>query len=142
MYKITDIDTEIHNKVEWLEANNGAILHKDWLTQAVLSDHKDVFGEDADMATCCMRETVSIHVRTYFNKHKVGAEVDPQLTLEGFDRLQKRYSLDRDGERVLVRVHDMLPEEIIAKAEEYEAMGKACIEHADELRRFCKAKAS
>lgn len=136
MYTLKDLDNEIAEKVVWLEENNGAELHKDWLIQAVLKDHTAVHGDDSDMAICCMRDTVSNKVRAYFNKIKASADLDPQMLLPGFKHLQKRYSIERKKQRVIVEIHNMTFDELTEKADEYYAMSKGAAEHGDEIIRY------
>jgi hypothetical protein len=59
-----------------------------------------------------------------------------QLVMPGFERLQTHYLVERDKERVAVRIDHLTDDEIEAKACEQETMGRACFQHADELRRY------
>jgi hypothetical protein len=147
MYSQKDLQTEISAKIDWLMKNNGRTLHPEWICQAVMSDHTDIAGRDADFHLCCSRLSVRKEVTQVLNRIDKD-ERDPrdpkrreQLTLEGFDFVHKYYVVPRkesDGiiELIAVRVDDLTDEEIDRKADEYEAMGRTCMLHADELRRY------
>lgn len=141
-YSIKDLQEEIAKKIEWLQRNNGATLHPDWITNAVIADHPHISGEDKDFYTCCSRAEVRNETRRQLNRYraKPDAEPDPQLTLEGFDRLQQYYLVDRDETQVAVRIDQLTDEEIYAKAAEYEAMGRGCFQHAQELYRYVELR--
>lgn len=142
MYSIKDIESELEQKVLWLEQNNGSVLSRDWLKNAVMSDHSDIHGEDADMAMCCMEMIVAQCAREYFRRFKSTPETDPMMVFPGFEHLQIRYALKRDNDLVAVRVHDMTDDELKQKAIAYRAMGNACIAHANEIERFILARSS
>lgn len=143
MYTEAMIDKEIKKKVAWLEAQNGKELHKGWLINAVIQDHADINGEDADFAICCARLTIRSRVESYFRKIKENEKdpTDEQMIFPGYKRLQKRYIVDRDTELVAVSILDMTDEEIRSKAEEHRKMGAGHYEHADELMRFLMDRA-
>lgn len=138
MYSLGMVDDEIKAKVAWLEENNGAVVEKEWLTNAVMSDHSDVTGDDADFAVCLARSAVADRVDRYFRSVKISTDIpDPaQDPLPGFKRVQKKYVFERDGKQVIVPVDDMTDEEIDAKADEHRAMGRGHFAHADELLRY------
>jgi hypothetical protein len=138
VYSFTQVQREIAAKIEWLKDNNGPFLHPDWITTAVMSDHPDVDGKDADFHICCSRAQVRNEVCQQLNKFKPAADplAPMQLVIEGFERLQHYYLVPRDGEQVGVRVDELSDDEIEAKAVEQETMGRACFQHADELRRY------
>lgn len=145
MYSIGDLDKEIKAKVLWLEENNGRVLHKQWLINAVTGDHPQIVGDDADFALLCVRTTVTERVERLFREMKsdeMAAEPDAQMTLPGYKHLQRRYFVERDGERVGVLVWDVTDIELVAKAREHRAMGKAHFAHADEIDRFIEARSN
>lgn len=137
MYTMAMIDEEVKDKVRWLEEQNGKELHKGWLINAVIQDHADIKGEDADFAICCARLAIRSRVESYFRKIKENENdpTDEQMIFPGFKRLQKRYIVERD-ELVAVSVLDMTDAEIKAKAEEHRRMGAGHFEHANELMQF------
>lgn len=137
MYSFTDLQREIAAKIEWLRDNNGPTLHPDWITQAVMADHPDISGPDADFYACGARVSIRKEVREQINKLEAPeSKLNRQLTLEGFERLQQYYVVKRDNEQVAVRIDHLTDAEIDAKADEYEAMGRSLLQHSDELRRY------
>ena len=138
MYSLTDLQHEIEKTIERMEAQNEARLHPDWITQAVMNQHPDVDGGDADFYECCSRAEVRNQVRKRLNRYKASAdlEIDTQITLEGFERLQKRYLVTEKGEQVAVRIESMATKQLQEKADELRAMGAGCYQHADEIDRY------
>lgn len=138
MYTMAMIDEEVKDKVRWLEEQNGKELQKAWLVNAVIQDHADINGEDADFALCCSRSAVKSRVESYFRKIKENENdpTDEQMIFPGFRRLQKRYIVDRNTELVAISILDMTDDEIRNKAEEHRKMGAGHYEHADELIQF------
>lgn len=138
MYSFALVQREIAAKIDGLRESQHAVLHPDWIATAIMADHPDVDGEDADFHLCCSRAQVRNEVRVQLNKLKPDAELGAptQLVIEGFARLQHYYSVPRDGVQLAVRIDALTDLEIEAKAQEQETMGRACLEHADELRRY------
>lgn len=137
MYSFGDLQREIGAKIEWLKDNNGPVLHPDWITQAILADHQEIDGKDADFHLCCSRMSVRKEVREQLNKFKPEASPsERQLVLDGFEHLQQYYVVTRDKEQVAVRVDALTDSELDQKANELDGMGRACLNHADEIRRY------
>lgn len=145
MYSFPDAQRELSAKIQWLIDNNGAVLHPRFIAHAVIDDHPDVNGEDVDFYKIVTFEKLRDEVRQQINRMKVKTEEEQessaQLVMPGFDYLQHRYFVPRDGETCIVKIEDMTDEEIEAKAKEREAMGRACFAHADELRRYRELRA-
>lgn len=145
MYSFSDVQREISAKIQWLIDNNGAVLHPQFIAHSVESDHPDVTGADAEFYKCCSFAKLRDEVRQQINRMKVKTEEQDgveQLVMPGFDHLQQRYFISRDGETCIVKIDDMTDDEIEAKAKEREAMGRACYAHADELRRYRELRKS
>jgi hypothetical protein len=138
-----DVSAEIERQIEKHMAD-GAVLDPVWLTQAIMAQHGEVDGADASFHLCCAREHVRAEVRRRFNRFKLTPEThsDPQLVLPGFDKLQRYYATERDGEARIVPIEMLSVAEIEAKAGELEAMGRGCFAHADELRQYRSMRAS
>ena len=137
MYAYADLQREIGAKIEWLRDNNGPTLHPDWITQAVMGDHEDITGKDADFHLCCSRVSIRKEVREQINKLDLPeTKTNRQLSLEGFEHLQQYYVVKRDHEQVAVRIDALTDSEIEVKAGEYDSMGRSLLQHADELRRY------
>jgi hypothetical protein len=61
---------------------------------------------------------------------------DQQPVLPGFEELFRYYVHTRGGVDVGVRIEDSTDEELLTKADLYEAQGNRQIKHADQLRRY------
>lgn len=138
MYSLKDLTTEIEQVIEDFDARNERRLHPDWITTAVMDLHQDVSGDDADFYRIVSRAQVREAVRQRLNAYKAKPEIEPdrQSVLPGFERLQRRYLVNEDGEQVAVKVEMMSSAQRKAKAMELRAMGAGCFQHADELERF------
>jgi hypothetical protein len=138
MYSFNQLQQEISAKIESLMSKNDAVLNPAWIAQAVMQDHPDVFGSDADFYTCCARLSVRKEVTQQLNKTE--ASDKNQLALDGFENLQQYYIVDRAGERVSVRIDRLTDAELDQKCLEYKAMGKTCIKHARDLQRYKESR--
>jgi hypothetical protein len=137
MYSFTDLQREIGAKIESLVEQHGSELHPDWITHAILSDHPDVQGVDADFYTCCSRVSIRKEVREQINKiDSPDSKTNKQLSLDGFEHLQQFYVVRRDNEQVAVRIDNLTDTEIDLKAREYDSMGRTLLQHSDELLRY------
>lgn len=138
MYTHKDLEQEVCAKVAALREEGVETMHPDWIAQAIITDHSDIHGEDADFYLCCSRRDVRAEVRRQLNRMKPAPEPesDNQLTLEGFERLQEYYLVTRDREQLAVRIDLLTDAELEEKALELEAMATGCREHAAELRRY------
>lgn len=142
MYESKDLSNEISAKLEWLRKHNGEVLHPEWVTKSVLDDHKEIHGEDADFFLYNARVNVRNEVRKQLNKYKLGTEIDRQLILPGFKRVQEYYLVKRDGEQCAVHVACLTHLEIAAKRAELRTMSEGCLEHEEELGRYAETRLS
>lgn len=137
MYTIDELDKEIDGKIAWLQERNGQVASPEWITTAVLHDHPDVEGADADFYLCCSRNSIRSQVRRRLNRFRVESnEPSNQLELEGFNRLQQYYLVARDGEQQAVRIDSLTDREIDEKVRELLQMAAGCQQHVDELLRY------
>jgi len=61
---------------------------------------------------------------------------DEQQVLPGFEYLQTGYVIERNGVAMDVAIDDATDDELLAKADLYEAQAMTQLAHADELRRY------
>jgi hypothetical protein len=140
MYKISDLEGEILEKLDVLEA-----LHPDqdipasWIAQAVMADHGLRAEADPDgFHHCCSFRTVREYTRRVISQYdgKPTLTPDAQIVMPGYERLQTHYVVDRGGEQTMVRVDRLTSQERRNKAAELRAMGAGCYQHAEELDRY------
>lgn len=138
----TDVTTEIHRMVQD-RIDAGVAIRVEWFTQEILHMKSNIDGDDADFYVACavdfIKETVKRCVGAYATK--ASAVSDPQIVMDGFDYMQKAYTVQRDGELLLVPVQCLSDEELEARAMEYEAMARGCLAHAKELRAYRRSRA-
>ncbi len=140
MYSFHDLKKEIAKKIEWLQHNNGTEMHPTWITEAIMKDHPDVNGVDADFHLCASRHSVRQEVTKQINKVESDMP-ENQLKLEGFEYLQEWYVILRGEDRVAVRIENMSIAEGRQKAMEYRKMGDSCYAHANEIDRYFERRA-
>lgn len=137
MKSTTDVNREIRRIVgERVDA--GIVVRVEWLTQEILSMKSDIEGGDADFYLACgvryIHDAVKNCIGAY--KPKPNAAPNAQIVMDGFDYMQRAYSILRDDEIVLVPVNQLSDEEIHVRADELEAMARGCVAHAKELRNY------
>lgn len=143
MYSIDELRAEISAKIEWLQENNGTVLHPDAITDQIMSDHADINGDDVGFYVCCSRAMVRDQVRRSLNRFDATAiqeTIDPQIVMVGFERLQTYYLITRQKERVAVRVDQMTEEEIRGKIAEMLAHIDGMSLHVRELKRYMERR--
>ena len=136
-----DVTGEIRKLVsDKVEA--GLVVRVEWLTTEILSTKSDIQGDDADFYVACgvdfIKDTVKRCIGHY--QPKAASEPDRQIVMDGFDHMQKAYTVERDSETVLVPVDMLSDDEIEARALELEAMARGCIAHAKELRAYRRGR--
>lgn len=104
---------------------------------AVMVDHADISGPDADFHIICTRNYVKDVVRSCIGKYAPKAnDNDAQLVLAGFEHLQVAYTVERAGQTFLVPVGKLTDIELERRAQEYEQMAAGCRSHAREIREY------
>lgn len=133
MYSQSDIKIDIQKWIDWLESNNGEVLHPDFIVNKVLSDWKENYGDIPDPALCASKLLVRDYTRRELNKFKLSEDSDAQITLPGFRKLQRRYMIDRNGEQVCVKIENMTIDECEAKIKEMQSMLSGLEKHIEEM---------
>jgi len=142
MTDIKSIQNEIKGYINDQINNQVDILNPEWVTNGIMKSHSDIHGSDSDFAICGCRAFVRNEVRKIMNKHKnIDDDLPTQLTLEGFEHLQKYYAVEREKERCMVRIDLLSFDELKRKSAEYRAMGDACHKHADEIDHYAETLA-
>lgn len=115
---------------------------KSWLVQTVLAAYGSPEGEGAEFFTLCAYEHLQDTVRSVLSRYrpKPDDESQRQLPMPGYERLQRGYLVERDGESTITPVVMMTDAEVQAKAREYRSIGDGCHAHADELERYLEER--
>ena len=133
----TDVTHEIR-KIVTDRLNAGLIIRAEWLTTEILAMKADIDGEDADFYVACavdfIRDTTKRCIGDY--APKASAKTDAQILMQGFDYMQRAYTVERDDEICVVPVQLLTDEEIEGRAIDLESMARGCIAHAKELRAY------
>ena len=133
-YKSKDLRLEIKSKLN--EIAVGALrVPKVWVVNGVIHDHPDVQGSDAGFAKYCMWHSVAEQVNKIVNEDKE-EPIQEMLAFEDvpeYSKLQKVYVVRKDGESILVSLHDMTESEIDGKITELRSMSSGLLEHAIQL---------
>lgn len=119
----------------------GIILRAEWVTAEILGQKEEPDCEDADFYLICARNHVAEIVKKCIGKYRPKAVTDTQIILPGFEHMQSGYLVEREGVRVLVPTDMLTDAELLARAEEYDAMALGCRAHAKEIRDFVERRA-
>lgn len=120
----------------------GIILHAEWVTLAVIEAREAPTGDDADFFLLCAREHIYEIVKKVIGKYTPKPQLDKTDPLPGFEHLQRGYPVVRDGVKMLVPTDLCTEDELLARADEYDAMAAGCIAHAQEIRSYIKGRAA
>lgn len=128
---------EIHDTLD-----KGLIVDQDEIAAAIIGARPDIHGGDAEFYRLFAFEHARDVARSCIKKAKA-SDLDPelQLTLPGFDHLQKAYFVRRGRRNLLVPVDQCTDIELLARAKEYDEMAKGCRAHAREIREYVAARA-
>lgn len=118
---------------------NNRIVAAQWLAHELMKSHEAGIEGAAspDWHIQCAYEGVKNAVREAVRRYEPSeAESDPQIIMQGFERLQKAYSVQRDGQHKVIPIDYLTDAEIDAKVDELECMAAGCTKHAEELKRY------
>jgi hypothetical protein len=106
-----------------------------WVAKTIVDDHGT---EDIEWLQRCSLELVRNAVRKVLRRYHPDeeGETDPQLTLPGYQRVQKAYLVRRRGQQVVVPIEKLSAAEIRLKITELRRMADGCLEHGEELERY------
>jgi hypothetical protein len=82
------------------------------------------------------RKDVGAYIAKAFGDNDADEKKKMELVLPGFEHVQRRYIVTRNGEDVAVQTTDMTKAERVARVQLLRRRGKTCLAHADELERF------
>ena len=122
--------------------DSGVVSRVEWITDSFLSSRASISGEGASLYRYCTRAHVNRIVKSVVKRYDVEARAvqDDQLRLDGFDYLQRAYTMPREGHIDLVPINKCTNDELLTRAVDYDKQAKGCISHADELRLFVGAR--
>ena len=129
---------EVSTAVDELMDRN-EFINPEKVTTVICSNHQHELVNDAPFSTFNNYTNVRRVVRQVISKKTdpfPDGEKTNQLTIEGFNHVQKYYCIEREGEMQGVPVVAMSDEEIDNKCDELIKMGRTCFAHAKELKRF------
>jgi hypothetical protein len=133
---IKDIRAFIISIVEE-KITSGQLVNQHWTTTEILNQYDDIEGGDSDFYIITARTWVNSEVKRAIGKYESDpSSSDDQLTLDGFQHLQRAYPIVRDGDRCLVPVEQMTYQEFTEKAEAYSSMSQGLAKHSDEIFAF------
>jgi hypothetical protein len=119
----------------------GTPIRTAWAVEGILQMHKEITGNDAEWYMVCGRGYVWDAVTSYVRSIKASQESDDtsmqmELLFPGYKRLQKVYSVEREGHQTVVPVELLTDDEFTSMIEMHERMAQGHLLHADELRRY------
>lgn len=120
----------------------GAETPVEWITTHFLNSRGQIRGEGEVLYRYCARAHVSQIVKKVVGKYDVAARTaqDDQISLPGFEFLQKAYTFSRDEKIVLIPIHKCSDDELLARAAEYRKLAQGCEKHAVELEAFVRSR--
>lgn len=135
MKSTTEVTREIRRLVQE-RIEGGVAVRVEWLTTEIMASKDRIEGEDADFYLACGVDFIKKTVARVIGSYAPKPTQDAQLVMDGFDHLQKAYTVMRGGQVTLVPVTLLTDAELETRAQEYEVMAEGCIAHAAEIRAF------
>lgn len=137
------IHSEIRKYVSDL-VDSGVVSRVEWITDNFLNSCGTISGDGTAIYRYCTRQHVHRIVKKVVGKYAVEARAvqDENVSLPGFEYLQRAYTMQRDNHIDLVPIEKCRDEELLARAVEYDQQARGCRAHARELRSFVKSRSS
>jgi hypothetical protein len=135
-----DMEKEVADIIERrIEAGQETVTS--WLVTEVINNHADITGEDVEWYRVCAYGHMSGVVRKVISKYRPTEEgiVNNQLVLDGFERLQRAYAVNRDGP-MIVPIDLLTIDEIKEKIRELSAIRRGLSQHIKELQRYLQQR--
>jgi hypothetical protein len=157
-YTPEDLNTEIDRHIDAAHDREQP-AHPGWITHKICREHINGLALDADQSD--MVEPLDVAYWRYGGytntRHAVTARINQRERtqvnvddlvegarepfLPGYEFLQRRYVIVRDGVSVEVLTEQMTVAELLAKADQYDANATTMSRHAEELRRYAAQRA-
>ena len=134
---ITEVRTALIDRIE-----NGQAVAASWIAQEVMNNHEPPEGPDADFHLCNTMANVRRVVGSVVRSHKGEDQDAPEqnvlegMTMPGYERLQKAYTVKRDGDWAIVPITLLSREEWEQKLQQMSALARNVRVHYDELHRW------
>jgi hypothetical protein len=137
----SDLEREVRTIIRE-RIDKGLLTNPDWVTDAVVSGHKEISGNDKDWYRLCAYAHIRGVARKVVQMYKAGpqSEIAEQLIMDGFRYLQRAYLVERRKKQTVIPTDRLTSAEIAAKIQELRAMGQGCFEHADELSNYLQER--
>jgi hypothetical protein len=135
---------ELQNKAHQLisgKLERHEIVQMPWVVQELIALQGEIMGDGVPWFMWCANQVVYRVVKNAVDKYDQ-PEQPTQLPLEGFDCLQKAYTVERDGDRQLVPIELLSDAELLLRADEFEKQAKTLLKHAGEIRQYVAKRAS
>lgn len=130
---------EIVAEVRAVIERHGAQRDLGVLAAIVVNNHPRISGQDRDFHLCASFRAIRKEIVDQLNRyHRHGAARTAMQ--DDFASLKEGYNIERNGEQLHLRLEELTFEEIMAKADEYDALSRALVEEARELRRYALGK--
>lgn len=131
-------EKDLTAEVEAIINARDSAIDTDWLAEEIMARHSDINGEDADFYILCARHYVKTAVRNVVRRYRLGPDeiIEAQEILPGFERLQRRYHIERGGRSLIVPIEEIGMSEMRTKIQEYESLMDGWRIHIAELRRY------
>jgi len=141
MKSVTEVTREIR-RIVTDKVDAGATIRVEWLTTEIIAQKDAIEGDDVDFYLACGVDFVKRVVKKVIGEYDPQVATNEQLVMDGFTQLQKAYTVRRNDEIMLVPIHDVTDAELELRAQEYDAMAKGCIKHAQEIRVYARSRAN
>ena len=110
------------------------------LLDGVMSAHPGIEGEDAPFYRVHTYRDLRHDAKNVIGKYAPGASTPDYLLFPGFRHLCRAYSVQRDGDIVIVPVDQCTDAELMERAEQLEDIAQGCRSHAKEIRDYLMAR--
>ena len=116
---------------------DGESVQMHWAVTEFLNLQPEITGPGEAFYQLAARDYAYRLIKKAVDKHDRSSKPgDGQMILDGYEFLQKAYTVDRDGERQLVPIDLVTNLELLKRAADYRKMGDGCYAHAREIEQY------
>ena len=130
-----DIKQKAHALISGKISRN-EVVQMTWAVNELITMEGTITGDGSGFYTLCAKEHVYRVVKACVDKYSKGHDVQEQMTMEGFEYLQKAYTAERNSERQLIPIDMLTDRELEDRELEFMKQAGGLQKHAKELNRY------
>jgi len=135
-----DLERIAHELIATKLAAN-QVIEMSWAVKELITEQGTIEGDGVEFYDLCAREYVYRIIKRVVDKYD-DQEPEEQFILNGFEKLQVAYTVERKGIRQLVPIEQVTDDELLERAKEFDRQIIGLTVHAREIREYVAERQS